>query len=244
MQLRRLTPTALVVPCFNEADRLDTDAFLDLAERLEATLVFVDDGSTDATPAILSRVHARQPRVHVLTLASNVGKGEAVRAGLLAALASGAGLVGYFDADLATAPAEIARLVDIAESRTEHDAIIASRVGLLGHHIERSAVRHYLGRIFATASSIVLGLRVYDTQCGAKLFRATDPLRRALSEPFVSTWAFDVELLGRLTKSGLTADRMLEVPLVAWRDVGSSKLSVSSALRAALDLIRIRRTLR
>ena len=95
-------------------------------------------------------------------------------------------------------------------------------MALLGHRIERSWARHYLGRLFATASSQVLGLPVYDTQCGAKVFRDGPALRAALATPFTSRWAFDVELLGRL---GTGADRrFLEVPLERWHDVGGSKL--------------------
>src|ERR1041384_6274866 len=60
--------------------------------------------------------------------------------------------------------------------------------------------RHYLGRIFATAVSLALHSPVYDTQCGAKLFRPGAPLRDALSAPFRSRWIFDVELLARLDR--------------------------------------------
>ena len=58
--------------------------------------------------------------------------------------------------------------------------------------------RHYVGRLFATASSLILDMTVYDTQCGAKVLRAGPALRAALATPFHSRWAFDVELLGRL----------------------------------------------
>ena len=90
----------------------------------------------------------------------------------------------------------------------------------------------------------MLGLQVYDTQCGAKVFRAMPALRAALSEPFRSRWAFDVELLFRLTRRNgdlepLTTDAMLEVPLDEWSDVGGSKLGPREAVRAAVDLARL-----
>jgi hypothetical protein len=117
-------------------------------------------------------------------------------------------------------------------------------VALLGHRIRRSATRHYLGRVYATASSLILGLQVYDTQCGAKVFRATPALRAALQDPFRSRWAFDVELLARLTRGTGTvppvaAEALLEVPLEQWADVGGSKMGPREAITAVVDLARI-----
>jgi glycosyltransferase involved in cell wall biosynthesis len=240
------TSTAtLVVPCYDEALRLDVDALERLAAGAGVALILVDDGSTDGTLGRMRTLAARVPdAINVISRPANAGKGETVRVGMLLALDAGAPLVGYFDADLATPPAEIARLVGIAHDRPDLDVVLGSRVGLLGHRIHRSPGRHYLGRVFATASSLVLGLQVYDTQCGAKVFRATPALRAALSEPFRSRWAFDVELLFRLTRRNgaiepISADAMLEVPLDEWSDVGGSKLGPREAVRAAVDLARL-----
>ena len=241
---------AIVVPCFDEADRLDPDGLTELAKRAGATLVLVDDGSTDATAAVLQRlVDADPERFVLLSLPTNVGKGETVRRGLRAGMDGGADVVGYYDADLATPPAEMARLVGILQDRPELGVVMGARVGLLGHAIDRSMVRHYLGRVFATLSSVVLGLDVYDTQCGAKVFRAGPPLKAALAKPFTSRWVFDVELLGRLHQGsagvdGLPASAFLEVPLTEWRDVDGTKLSPRSGVRALADLLRIARSQR
>jgi dolichyl-phosphate beta-glucosyltransferase len=237
--------TAIVVPCFNEAARLDPAGLADLAARTGATIVYVDDGSTDQTGAILRGIVDGAPdRAALVQLPVNVGKGECVRRGLQHALGTGAGIVGYYDADLATPPAEMARLVATMHEDPDLAVVVGARVGLLGHHIERSMVRHYLGRVFATASSLVLGLEIYDTQCGAKVFRDGPELQRALATPFTSRWAFDVELLARLHHgvdgaSGLPATAFREVPLAEWRDVHGSKLAPRGALRSVLDLARI-----
>ena len=240
-----MTTTAIVVPCFDEEARLDLAALTDLARLAGARLVLVDDGSTDGTPALLAAAAAADPaRIEVVTLAANRGKGEAVRAGLRAALAGGDDVVGYYDVDLATPPEEMARLVDELRDRPERLVVLGSRVGLLGHDIERSAARHYLGRLYATLASAILRLSVYDTQCGAKVLRAGPALSAALATPFTSRWSFDVELIGRLLRAGVPAAAFVEVPLRTWRDVGGSKLGPRSAVAAALDLVRVARALR
>ena len=190
----------IVVPCFDEARRLDVDALLGLVTDGGIRLLLVDDGSTDGTRGVLDRLAAADPRIDVLGLPRNQGKAEAVRRGLVAALAGDATIVGYYDADLATPPAELLRLVDTLRDRPDTQCVLGARVALLGTTIERRAVRHYAGRLFASAASVALGVTVYDTQCGAKVFRRSDALVAATATPFRSHWAFDVELLARLLR--------------------------------------------
>ena len=237
----------LVVPCFNEAARLDAEAFaaaLDRVPRLR--LVFVDDGSTDQTADRLEAFRAASPdRVRVMRLAANRGKAEAVRQGVLAAFEEGAPIAGYWDADLATPLSELPALTATFAQAPEVEIVLGSRVRLLGRDIQRSVARHYTGRVFATLASIILRLAVYDTQCGAKLFRTTAAVRAAFERPFETRWTFDVELLARF-KAAARRDggpppvaRLREVPLSRWREVPGSKLGLADAPAIALDLFHI-----
>lgn len=235
----------VVVPCFNEAERLDIRAFADLAGHVDR-LVFVDDGSSDGTIGVIDRLVTEHPdRVELVRLPRNVGKAEAVRVGLLSAIDGGASIVGYLDADLATPTAEMLRLIDVAGAQPYRTAVLGSRVALLGHTVHRRPMRHYLGRLYATAASLALGVAVYDTQCGAKVFRVGTPLQFALADPFPDRWAFDVELLARLLADpNQAADPVLEVPLREWRDVDGSAVDLASGARALWALTGLRRRIR
>ena len=240
-------PTTIVVPCFNEERRIDENAFTGIAATAGVRLLFVDDGSTDGTAGVLARMAAASDGIEVFTLATNAGKAEAVRRGLLVAVRNGASTVGYYDADLATPPEELLRLTQVLDSRPDLVGVFGSRVARLGGSIERSALRHYLGRAYATIASMALGITVYDTQCGAKVFRVNDSFVAALAEPFRSSWAFDVELLHRLLRGSTSAPAVpdtgfVEVPLETWRDVKGSKLRVGPALVALFDLVSIARS--
>jgi len=238
----------IVVPCFNEAERLDVARIAELANDGRVRLLFVNDGSTDRTGAVLAGLRERSANVGVLELERNAGKGEAVRRGLLEAIAGGATVVGYYDADLSTPPYELMRLIDALVSRPDLDLVLAARVALLGRTIERRATRHYSGRVFATFVSMILRLRVYDTQCGAKVLRVTPALVEALSRPFLTRWVFDVELLGRLQypvrAPAVARKAIVEVPLREWRDVPGSKLGLAQMTTVPLDLLRIAADLR
>jgi glycosyltransferase involved in cell wall biosynthesis len=226
-------PRSLItVPCFNEASRLEEQGFAEiLAAGIE--LLFVNDGSTDATGEILD-AFAQRDGFHVLHLDRNVGKAEAVRQGMLASIDK-ADLVGYIDADLATPPEEVTRLVEMAHAGSD-GVLIGARIAFRGTDIERKPSRHYLGRVFATVASLALAESIYDTQCGAKFFKVNDSLHEALADKFSSRWAFDVELLGRLLARG---EAVQEVPLKRWVHIPGSKLKPLGMVKAGLDLFRI-----
>ena len=239
----------IVIPCYNEANRIDPEGFRRFFSDPLVNLLFVNDGSSDATSEVLANFcKSSSERASFIDLPKNAGKAEAVRRGMLRVLDDGAEVTGYYDADLATPPEEMIRLARTIDERGVEVAI-ASRVQLLGTRIERTPVRHYLGRIFATLSSLAINMPVYDTQCGAKAFRAGPSLRAALAEPFHSRWFFDVELLGRLHHGtpqapGLPIESFVEVPLLRWRDVPGSKLRPLDFPKSLSELVRLRHSLR
>ncbi len=232
--------TVIVVPCFNEESRFEGLAFLDLVDA-GVRLLFVDDGSTDGTGRILEQLSHKSEGIGLLRLDHNMGKAEAVRLGMRQAIGDGADVVGYFDADLATPTDELLRLVRTLESRTELAGVFGSRVARLGSQIQRSPFRHYTGRVFATVASLALGVAVYDTQCGAKVFRVNSTLAAAVGSPFRSPWSFDVLLCQRLFDGspevpGLPIESFLEVPLGRWSDVSGSKVGLVGSLAALWDV--------
>jgi len=239
--------TTIVVPCYNEAARLDLPAFTAFLDQSDdVSLLLVDDGSSDDTPQLLETLRAQHPaRVSMYRAARNAGKAEAVRHGVRLALRRRPAFVGYWDADLATPLEAVRDFRAVLRARPELTLVIGSRVALLGRQIRRRWTRHLLGRAFATAASLVLGLSVYDTQCGAKLFRVTPATIGLFDAPFRSRWIFDVELLARLVAAaraggGRPAHELIyECPLDRWQDVAGSRLAPHDFLFAAADLAAI-----
>ena len=245
-------PCTIVIPCYNEAERLDLRAFIEFTAQHEHELLFVNDGSSDHTADVLNDIAAADPnKLRVLHLGKNVGKAEAVRLGVLQALERNPQFVGYWDADLATPLNLIDDFFHYLKRHTHVDVLLGARVLMMGRRICRTPFRHYLGRIFATAASNVLKLPVYDTQCGAKLLRVTQRTQAAFRDPFLTKWLFDVELLARYltldvdaTSSTQRVTAIHELPLTEWHDIDGSKVKPTDFLRAIGQLLAIHRTYR
>jgi dolichyl-phosphate beta-glucosyltransferase len=239
-----MSSTVIVIPCFNEGKRLDEKSFAGLVAEPDVALLFVNDGSSDNTSGWLRQFASKNPdRIRVLDLAKNVGKGEAIRQGILSLLKDeSVDSVGFADADMATPAEELVRLAHLLQtSNPDAQAVIGSRVQLLGTHIKRRRSRHYLGRIVATyISDGILKRPVYDTQCAAKFFRVNDAFRKTLERPFRTRWLFDVEMIGRLWQQyPANATPVIEIPLQCWHDVRGSKISWREMVRIGWELLQL-----
>jgi glycosyltransferase involved in cell wall biosynthesis len=239
--------TVVVIPCFDEARRLNLPAFREFATAIpHVQFLFVNDGSRDETLSMLEGLKQAYPGVvDVLDMPKNSGKAEAVRQGMRAAIERGCDFVAFWDADLSTGLDEIEPFRNIMRDRPEIEMVFGARVNLLGRHIERKLSRHYIGRMFATMVALALRLPVYDTQCGAKMFRVTDDLRRVLEKAFISRWIFDVEIIARFLVLRNDGSRppvrsiIVEKPLLRWRDVEGSKLRPRHFVMVMGDFLRI-----
>jgi len=231
----------IIIPCYNEAERLPTDDLKAFARaHHNIRLLLVDDGSSDQTWEIISAAIAECPLLQGFRLKKNQGKAEAVRMGILKAMEEAPEWVGFWDADLATPLHNICDFLTTANANG-YQAVIGCRLRRLGARVNRKISRHYLGRLFATVVSMLLRLGVYDTQCGAKLFAATT-VNAVFDRPFRSRWLFDVEILRRYVAyfgHEWASDMICEFPLNEWEDVSGSKLKMKHMLLVPWELFKI-----
>lgn len=240
-------PIAVVFPCFNEAGRLNSDAYLAFAEAHPTVrLCFVNDGSTDAT---LKRLHAlaeRLPgRVEIVSYEKNRGKSGAVRAGVLHVISTyreETEFIGFWDADLATPLDEVPRFIACFEQNPEAHAVVGSRQRLAGTQLKRSMFRQLAGQVVRVIIQRFIQLPIRDTQCGAKFFRSS-LAEEIFREPFISRWLFDIELFRRMqliAPDTYLQQHVVEMPLRRWHDVAGSKLSIKDGVRIMRELQRIK----
>jgi dolichyl-phosphate beta-glucosyltransferase len=226
---------SVVVPAYNEANRIPPT--LDRIVRYmherhpDYEVLVVDDGSSDGTGALVRRQFESNPRVAVVDYGGNRGKGYAVRYGMSRATGD---LVVFSDADLSTPIEEIEKMLPLVEQG--YDIVIGSRAHAQADIREHQPLYRELGgKLFNLLVRLVVMPGLHDTQCGFKLFtRAkTAPILPHLR---VDGFAFDVEILALARAAGL---RIAEVPVV-WINSLTSRVRMSAASRAYLDLLGIR----
>jgi dolichyl-phosphate beta-glucosyltransferase len=228
---------SLVIPAFNEAprfsyraERLTEAASQRVIDPGATEVIVVDDGSTDETADLAQALLASTfPRLHILKLVENSGKGAAIRAGTNIASAP---VVAFMDADMSVDPSQLPLLLAAIDSA---DVAIGSRA-LTDSTVTAAHLRRVImGRTFNLLANAVTNVGLKDTQCGFKAFRT--PVARLLFHLMeVDRFAFDVEVLWLARQFGL---QISEVP-VQWRDSRNSTIRpMMDSVSMAVDVCRI-----
>lgn len=234
---------AIVVPCFNEATRFDLAYWTEIVESIpDSIFIFVNDGSTDDTLKVISFI--KKDNVFSVNLLKNLGKGEAIRFGLNFALQKfNPQSLGFIDSDGAFSPIDIRNIIAAANFKflppSKITCLIASRVALSGRNIERSKFRHYLGRIIVSYVCLGWNHPPYDTQSGFKIFKCDSDFVEAIANKFATRWFFDIEILLRISR--VRMDRVWEVPLESWREIGNSSINSREFGRVIREIRTIRK---
>lgn len=232
---------AILIPCYNEEKRLDGLSFEKLLQSTTADIFFVNDGSTDNTLDVVSVLASKSiGRCQVIDYPQNEGKAKAVYKAVNYVLEkNGYDYVGYLDADFSTPVSEVIRIIEELNSRRP-SFIFGSRILVLNSVINRKLYRHIIGRTIVTFINLRFRLGIYDTQCGAKFFDTTIA-KGAFTDPFVTSWLFDVEIFVRLKRANLLGGG-IEFPLRKWTDVEGSKLNFGTSAKILKEIYKLFKT--
>ena len=218
----------IVIPAYNEQNRIGTTlqaycAYFNERKMSEPAfdyqLLVALNGCTDNTAHVVQEIAQQEPAVHMI-MCPRAGKGEALIYGFGDALRRTADLIGFVDADMATAPQYFDELIKHAQ---QADGVIASRY-MPGATVipTRPFFKRWGSKlVYESLVTVLFGMRYYDYQCGAKLFNRA-VIERIIDQLTVKQWALDVELLFLCKKYGYT---IKEIPTY-WCDRKDSKLSV------------------
>ncbi|MFX0558268.1 response regulator [Maribacter sp. CXY002] len=242
-QMLQKNCVGVVIPCYNEEDRLSSDEFKAFAHKnLGYHLCFVNDGSTDNTLSVLEELKKANPNnISVYDCEKNGGKAEAVRQGTLH-LVKDAQLdyIGFLDADLSTDFRDFDDLVKIIET-SSFKIVSGSRIARMGADITKESARAIISLTINKIIQTILGMPFKDTQCGAKIMDR-EIASLMFQDKFITKWLFDVEIFMRMRKHyGKVEARKLicEQPLKRWIHADGSKLSMKDSVKIVGQLGQI-----
>lgn len=233
----------VVIPCYNEEERLLSKAFLSFVEENSGYhLCFVNDGSKDNTLQVLKALQkGREDFITVYDCEKNGGKAEAVRLGMLhMAKKEDLDFIGFLDADLSTDLKDFDQLVKTIE-QSDFKIVSGSRISRMGANITKESARKIISLTINYFIRKILKMDFKDTQCGAKIFRK-DIINIAFKDKFVTQWIFDVEIFKRMSLHfGLKQAKVLlcEQPLTRWIHADGSKLSMKDSVKIIIQLAQI-----
>ena len=234
----------IIVPCYNESDRLPVNKYFDFLKlNKKVKIIFVNDGSTDNTKNLVNKLFNEFPKqIKILSYKINKGKGNAVRDGFLYAVRQDMnGNLAYLDADLSTSLEECKLLSEKINDKVKF--VFGSRIRRSNNIIKRKFHRFIIGRTIASIISLIIGVSIYDTQCGCKIMDQK-LVKLSFEKAFLSRWLFDVEIFLRLIDF-YGKEKFLEIskeaPLKSWIDTEDSRVKFIHAPRIILDLLRIKK---
>jgi hypothetical protein len=224
----------IIIPAHNEERRIEP-CLRDFCAHFSgrALVLVVANGCTDGTAALVTQLCEEYANLVLIDIPARIGKGGAVRAGLMTGAEE---WVGFVDADHSFTAAEYDAMWRSAITRSA-EAIIASRY-IPGASVfpPPAPARRIASRVFNGLVRAVLGLPYSDTQCGAKLFRR-DLFRRLAASLSLSNFAFDIDLLYAAHRAGA---RVVEYPITLTDRIGSTIRLVPTSLHMASALLRLR----
>jgi len=227
----------LLIPAYNEEERIGP-VLRDYSEYFRKNyqgpfqLVVVLNGCRDNTMGVVQAAAKEFPEIRALDYPATIGKGGALIEGLR--LAPLGDLIGYVDADGATAPKAFHDLVKL---HTKADCVIASR-WMKGSILrqQQTGKRQFASRVFHAIVQGLFWLNVKDTQCGAKVMRR-EVVEKIHPSLRIADMAFDINLLYSIKRAGF---KILEVP-TEWTDKMGSKVVLGrTSLTMLLSVIRLR----
>jgi glycosyltransferase involved in cell wall biosynthesis len=230
----------IIIPCFNEAERINLSYFNILCRLNSTAWVFVDDGSTDGTSKILKK-YSNKKNIIYLKLSHNVGKSNAIAHGMNYASSkiSNIGWIGFLDSDGAFATSDVENIIKMTSFIERYDAIYTSRVKMAGRNIKRNNTRHVIARLITSLFGLVWKDIPYDTQSGFKLYKYSDNFNSIFIKPFKTKWFFDIELSIRYLMYKKKNINVWEEPVSTWVDIPGSKINYRQSLRISLEVIYI-----
>ena len=247
-QLLQKNCVGVVIPCYNEEERLSSEDFKAFAHKnLGYHLCFVNDGSTDNTLHVLEELKRANPsHISVYDCEKNGGKAEAVRQGVLH-LANDPQLdyIGFLDADLSTDFRDFHDLVETLEN-SNFKIVSGSRMARMGANITKESARKIISMTINLIIRNILKMPFNDTQCGAKIMRK-DIIPLLFTKPFITKWIFDVEIFIRMRKhygKDKVQQFICEQPLKRWIHADGSKLSMKDSVKIVGQLAQIAITYR
>lgn len=230
---------SIIIPCYNEEKRIEKSVNKIIeyinSDKLDAELIFVNDGSIDNTQHVLTKLSRKLAEKHriyntIINIEDNTGKGYALRKGIEKAKGD---LVLLCDADLSTPISEFKKLEKFTDS---YDIIIGSRKQKESHVIKpQSFLRTFLGKSYSKMSNILLHIQVNDFTCGFKLLKNTQA-REIAKRMKINRWTYDSELL---KIAAIHRYSIKEVGVVWENDKGTKVKLIKDILFSFTDLLKI-----